>query len=159
MFVNLADWSNDFIRESLFLSVPLKIGMLIMKNIYDQEVLERHLTEFLEPGRLFFEKPEGLAFLQTVITYLFNVSDIPTDKMVSSISNITPKGGELAMTTAEKIRQEGHEKGHKDGSYAMMHLFVHNAKKQGLSDQDIAQLVNLDPVSVKRILNNEKVEI
>jgi hypothetical protein len=40
-----------------------------------------------------------------------------------------------------------------------MYLLVHNAKKQGLSDQDIAQLVNLDPVSVKRILNNEKVEI
>jgi hypothetical protein len=37
----------------------------------------------------------------------------------------------------------------------MMYLLVHNAKKQGLSDQDIAQLVNLDPVSVKRILNYE----
>ncbi len=159
IFVNLADWSNDFIRESLFLSVPLKIGMLIMKNIYDQEVLERHLTEFLEPGCLFFEKQEGLAFLQAVITYLLNVSDIPTDKMVTSISNITEKGGKLAMTTAEKLRQEGRKEGRLEGGYTVIHALVHNAGKRGFSDEDIAQLVDLDLVTVRKILNNEKVEI
>jgi len=163
IFVNLASWSNEFIKESLFLSAPLKIGMLIMKNIYDQDMLERHLSEFLEPGRLFFEKHEGLSFLQAVITYLFKVTDIATDALVESISCVTAKGGELAMTTAEQLRQEGRMEGRMEGrvegSYAVIRSLVHNAKKQGFSDEDIAQLVNIDLDSVKKILNNENVDI
>lgn len=59
------------------------------------------------------------------------------------------------MTTAEKLRQEGRV----EGTYMMIRSLVRNAKKQGLSDEVIARLVNLDLVSVKKILNNEKIEI
>jgi len=41
----------------------------------------------------------------------------------------------------------------------MILTIVRNAKKQGLSDEVIARLVNLDLVSVKKILNHEKIEI
>ena len=163
IFVNLATWSNDFIKESLYLSVPLKVGMLIMKNIYDQDVLERHLSEFLEPGRCFFETQDGLSFLQAVITYLFKVTDMAATVLVESISCVTAKGGELAMTTAEKLKQEGRMEGRMEGraegSYAVIRSLVHNAHEQGFSNEDIAQLMNLDLDSVKKILNNEKVEI
>lgn len=63
------------------------------------------------------------------------------------------------MTTAEKLRQEGRVEGRMEGTYVMIRSLLHNAKKQGLSDEIIAQLVNLDLVSVKKILNNEKIEI
>jgi len=36
---------------------------------------------------------------------------------------------------------------------------VRNARKKGLSEELIAQIVNLDITLVKRILNNESVEI
>ncbi len=43
------------------------------------------------------------------------------------IAGITKKGGEIAMTTAEKLRQEGLQKGRQEGSYKMMVTMVHNA--------------------------------
>lgn len=51
-----------------------------------------------------------------------------TDKLVKSISCIREKGGEIAMTTAEKLRQEGLQKGRQEGSYKVMVSMVHNAR-------------------------------
>jgi len=67
------------------------------------------------------------------------------------------------MTTAEKLRQEGLQKGlqkgRQEGSYKMMVTMVHNAGKKGLSEEMIAQIVNLDITLVRKILNNEPVDI
>ncbi|MBF0378043.1 MAG: hypothetical protein HQK72_11245 [Desulfamplus sp.] len=67
------------------------------------------------------------------------------------------------MTTAEKLREEGWQKGLQKGrqeaGYSMLQKLVHNAKKQGFSEDIIATIVNLDIPSVKKILNNEKIEI
>ena len=59
------------------------------------------------------------------------------------------------MTTAEKLRQEGIQK----GSHKTMVSLVRNAKKNGLSEEMIAQIANLDITLVRKILNNEPVEI
>jgi predicted transposase/invertase (TIGR01784 family) len=67
------------------------------------------------------------------------------------------------MTTAEKLRQEGMQKGiqkgRQEGSYKTMISLVRNAKKNGLSEEMIAQIANLDITLVRKILNNEPVEI
>jgi predicted transposase YdaD len=59
------------------------------------------------------------------------------------------------MTTAEKLRQEGRQ----EGSYKMMISLVRNAGEKGLSEEVIAQIVNLDVALVRKILNNEPVDI
>ena len=41
----------------------------------------------------------------------------------------------------------------------MMVSLVRNAGKKGLSEEMIAQIVNLDVVLVRKILNNESVDI
>ena len=63
------------------------------------------------------------------------------------------------MTTAEKLRQEGRQEGHQEGSYKTMVSLVRNAGKKGLSEEMIAQIANLDITLVRKILNNEPVEI
>ena len=98
-----------------------------------------------------------------MINYILQATEIATDNLVKSIAGITEKGGEIAMTTAEKLRQEGLQKGlqkgRQEGSYKMMVTMVHNAGKKGLSEEMIAQIVNLDITLVRKILNNEPVDI
>ena len=48
----------------------LRIALLVMKNIFDQQKLEHHLTQFLEIGRAYFQEARGLKFLETVLHYI-----------------------------------------------------------------------------------------
>ena len=155
VFVDLSAYSNDFIKKSIFELASLRVALLIMKNIFDQKGLEHHLNQFLEIGRSYFQEEQGLKFLEAVVNYILQATEIETDKLVKSITCITEKGGEIAMTTAERLRQEGRQ----EGSYKMMISLVRNAGEKGLSEEVIAQIVNLDVALVRKILNNEPVDI
>ena len=52
-----------------------------MKNIFDQEGLEHHLSRFIEVGRSYFQEEQGLKFLEAVVNYL-QATEIETDKLV-----------------------------------------------------------------------------
>ena len=158
-FVDLSAYSNEAIKAGVFKVASLRIALLIMKNIFDQQKLEHHLTQFLEIGRAYFQEIQGLKFLEAVINYILQATEIETAKIVQSIACISDKGGDIAMTTAEKLRQEGHQEGRQEGSYKTMVSLVRNAKKNGLSEEMIARIANLDITLVRKILNNEPVEI
>jgi hypothetical protein len=103
------------LKKSIFELASLRVALLIMKNIFDQKGLEHHLIQFLEIGRSYFQEEQGLKFLEAVINYILQATEMETDKLVKSIAGITEKGGEIAMTTAEKLRQEGLQKGRQEG--------------------------------------------
>ena len=67
------------------------------------------------------------------------------------------------MTTAEKLilkgRKEGRQEGHKEGKFDMMLYMIRNARKNGLTEDMIANIVNLDIDSVRRLMNNEPIDI
>ncbi|MFA5905401.1 MAG: Rpn family recombination-promoting nuclease/putative transposase [Desulfobacula sp.] len=167
VFVDLSAYSNESIKKSMFTLASLRVALLIMKNIFNQEELEQHLTQFLEIGHSFFQEEQGLKFLEAVINYILQATEIETDKLVKSITRVSEKGEEIAMTTAEKLRQEGLRRGRQEGiqegipkgRYNMMVTFIRNAGEKGLSQEMIAQIVNLDVESVRKILNNEPVDI
>ena len=150
-FVDLSAYSNETIKAGVFKAASLRIALLIMKNIFDQQKLEHHLTQFLEIGRAYFQEAQGLKFLEAVINYVLQATEIEPDKLVKSVACISEKGRDIAMTTAEKLRQEGRQE-------AVIAL-VHNAVKRGLSEEMIAQIIDLDVDLVRQIRNNEPVEI
>jgi hypothetical protein len=45
------------------------------------------------------------------------------------------------------------------GKFTMMIDTIRNAKKNGLSEDMIARIVNLDLISVKKVINNETIDI
>ena len=155
VFVDLSAYSNEDIKAGIFKAVSLRIALLIMKNIYDQQKLEHYLTQFLEIGRVHFQESQGLKFLEAVINYLLQATEIETEKLVQSVAGVSEKGGEIAMTTAEKLRQEGRQEGRQETVLSL----VRNAGKNGLSEEMIAQVFDLDVELVRKILNNEPVEI
>ena len=59
------------------------------------------------------------------------------------------------MTTAEKLKQEGMQK----GSYNTLYSVIQTMRKNGFTDDNIAKMMNLEVSFVKKILSNKKIEI
>jgi predicted transposase/invertase (TIGR01784 family) len=171
VFIDLSSYSDEDIKKQVFTLASLKIAMLIMKNIFQPEELEQHLRDFLEIGKLYFQEKQGLNFLKAVINYIFQATEIEDSKLIKAFNSVSEKGKELAMTTAEKLRhegreeglqkglQKGREEGREEGKFYMMVDMIRNARKNGLSDDMIAKIANLDLSSVKKVINNEPIDI
>jgi len=88
-----------------------------------------------------------LHFLESILTYIYKVTNVPTIKVVEAIKNVIEKGETIAMTTAERLRQEGRQE------------LIWSMKKNNISDEDIARFTSIDIDLVKKIINKENVEI
>ena len=163
IFIDLSKYSDSTIKLHIFDSNSLKISMLIIKNIFYPEKLEPALKDLFAIGEILFQEEKGLKFLETVIKYLYQATEIETGRIINAIEPVTRKGGEIAMTTAERLRQEGLQKGRqegiKEGSYNTYFNLIQNMKKKNLSEKEIAGLINIDIDLVKKIINKEQVEI
>ena len=159
IFIDLSAYSDEDIKEQLFSLASLKIAMLIMKNIFRPEELEQHLSGFLEIGQLYFQEPQGLNFLKAVINYIFEATDIEDEKLIEAFTYSSKKGKEIAMTTADKLRYEGRVEGIQKGIQKGKFDMIRNAKNTGLSEDVIARIVNLDLSLVKKVINNEAIDI
>lgn len=151
----MSDYTDEEIADRIFTQASLKISLLILKNIFHTEKLEKELRNFFEIGRIYFQEEKGLKFLESIIKYIFQVTEIKTLKVVEAIKPVTPKGGDLAMTTAEELRQEGK----REGSYNTLYSVIQTMRKNGIADENIAKMMNLDIYIVKKVLNREEVEI
>ena len=60
---------------------------------------------------------------------------------------------------AQYIREKGRKEGRQEGRQETVIAFVRNAGEKGLSEEMIAQIINLEVNLVRQILNNEPVEI
>jgi predicted transposase/invertase (TIGR01784 family) len=163
IFVDLSHYTDEEIADRIFTQASLKISLLILKNIFHTEKLEKELRNFFEIGRIYFQEEKGLKFLESIIKYVFQVTEIKTLRVVEAIKPVTPKGGDLAMTTAEKLRQEGkqegRQEGRQEGSYNTLYSVIQTMRKNGIADENIAKMMNLDIYIVKKVLNREEVEI
>ncbi len=56
-------------------------------------------------------------------------------------------------------RKEGHREGHREATVSTLRTVVQNAAKSGLSHEMIAAIADIEPSAVRKILNNESIEI
>ena len=70
---------------------------------------------FFEVGRKYFEEEEGLRFLESVVRYLYNTTEIEAGKVINTVKQISEKGGGLVMTTAMKLIEKGKAEGKLEG--------------------------------------------
>jgi len=119
LLTDLSGYSNEELKDKVFKRASLQIAMLLMRNIFDVKCLEERLKEIFEIGRLYFQEKEGLRFLESVIRYLYNAPEIPVERVIDTIKEISEEGGKLSMTIATKLiekgRLEGERKGEKKG--------------------------------------------
>ncbi len=80
-------------------------------HLYDVFTLKSNITFTLNTAwrRADFQETQGLKFLEALMKYILQSTEIETDKLVQAVTGISEKGGGIAMTTAEKLRQEGRQ--------------------------------------------------
>lgn len=115
VFIDLAQYSWDTIKNELFDLASVKMGLLVFKYIFKPQELEQILQQFFEIGRAYFDDNKGIKFLETVLKYIYWSTDIKKEKMAEALTAITPKGRDLAMTTAEKLIEQGIQQGIQQG--------------------------------------------
>nr|WP_320193466.1 Rpn family recombination-promoting nuclease/putative transposase [uncultured Desulfobacter sp.] len=166
IFIDLSKYTDDDIKLRVFETVSLKMALLILKNVFNPGHLEQALEEYFALGKLFFQEQNGLNFLETVIKYLYLATEIKTHSIIDAIDSISKQGGVIAMTTAEKLRQEGRLEGRLEGrqegrqeGYTALSNLIRNMKNNNLSDQEIARLTNINIDIIRKIINKEPVEV
>jgi len=159
VLTDLQEYTDEQIVHELFRRDALKVAMLFMKHIFDSETIEKRLAEFLEAGRSYYGcGQEAEDFLRSLLTYLFSTTSRPeVDQVAAAMERIHAKGGEIAMTVAEKLREEGIEAGIEAGievgidkgkvlgeQAALIHLLE---RKFGLTQEQKAHILSTNDVT------------
>lgn len=160
------------INDRLFLHFEYVFHKLFDLNARDYYNMDNPVVKILLP-KMNYEKHERIEVIRQAYKGLFQLASRGLfDKYVDFIdvySEISDQEEQqlyenifqhketamLAQYIKEKGRQEGMEKGTRQTVMAL----VRNARKKGLSEEIIAQVVDIDVKLVRQILNNEPVEI
>ena len=91
----------------------LKVALYLMKYIWSADIVAR-LEKILS---LLQGLPQSeMEFLVTITIYVLYTTEIPISKLVEIVEkNVSQRGGEMIMTTAEKLIEEGIRKGEEIG--------------------------------------------
>ncbi len=145
--------SNEAIKHELFDLASVKIALLVLKYIFNPDTLEKSLSEFFEVGRAYFEDAKGLIFLETVIKYIYKSSDISEEKMATALKSVSPKGGGLAVSTAQKLIREGMQQGIQQGMQKGKRELIYKMYSKGMSIHEIADLTEMDVKDIRKIVS------
>ncbi len=101
----------------------------------------------MEDGKEFFSTAEGKSFLKTITIYILSVTDIDDKILVNNLEKISEEGGQIAMTTAVRLRQEGRQEGIEKKAMGV-------AKKmlvKGYPISDIAEITGLSEKQIREL--------
>ena len=109
LLTDLTKCSDEFISIAIQ-STKLKIVSLVMKHIRESEYFKHHFREML---LMIKEKyPEiSLDFLELLFNYILYESEANSDVISDNVDVLLKIGGENFMTLAQKLRDEGEQKG------------------------------------------------
>ncbi|VAW47768.1 hypothetical protein MNBD_GAMMA03-1551 [hydrothermal vent metagenome] len=108
---DLSTYSDEEIKGL----VMFEMGMLILKHISHKN-FETKLNKILALYKNLQEKERGMDFIQALIHYVLNASEIPVEHLKEIVeTQISKEEGEKIMTTAEKLIEQGVEQGLEQG--------------------------------------------
>ncbi len=108
--VDTSSYTDDEIIE-LFEGLQLQIGMLVMKNIFDEQKILRELDKIFAGLNKLLQTEQGEQFFEFLVSYLFYATKIDTEKYVNKMRTISPNVGEKFVSTAMKLKIEGKNEG------------------------------------------------
>ena len=160
------------INDRLFLHFEYVFHKLFDLNARDYYNVDNPVVKILLP-KMNYEKKERIEVIRQAYKGLFQLasrglfdkyldfidiySEISDQEQQQLYENII-QHKETAML-AQYIKDKGRQEGMEKGTRQTMMALVRNARKKGLSEEIIAQVVDIDVKLVRQILNNEPVEI
>ena len=132
--IDLSDYSDSEIKK-LFEKLQLQIGLLLMKNIFDEQKLLNDLTSIFAQVNELLNNQSGRMFFESIVAYLHYGTNIDTQKFVEKMETITTQGADIFVSTAMRLKKEGIEKEKKRVAFSLL--------KQGVAEDIILIATNL----------------
>ncbi len=140
LFYDFSPYSAEEIRGG----VELRIFISILNAIFKEE--KEFLATVTRSMQALEELDRGQKatdYLETMVRYIINArDDMSYIDMHDAVKNVSPKGGELLMTIAEKLINEGMEKGMDIG--LEMALTALEAFREGKDLEEVMKLTGLE---------------
>ncbi len=151
LLTDLSKYSDEDIMD-MFNTITVTTSLLLLKNIFNEIILEQKLPIILSDINTILKTEKGEKFLISVLFYIFANTEIDNEEITKSITLISNKGGQIAMTTATKLRKEGIKEGWKEGRKEdIVNLYQH-AK---ISIMQIVDYLKVDRLFVENALKEK----
>jgi predicted transposase/invertase (TIGR01784 family) len=176
--IDLSKFSDNQI-QTMFNEIFVRVSLLLLKNYFDETVLNLKLNEYLSNLRVNNSNSYD-NFIKSTVVYLINGTNINEEKIIDIFNNVSQKGGEIAMTTAERLiergRNEGIQKGIEKGIQKGIEKGIEKGIQKGIqkgiekgeknlilklyftqefSIEKIATLLEIDIKEVEKYINEE----
>jgi len=148
--IDTSDFTDEQIIQ-LFESLQLQIGILIMKNIYNEQKILQDVSKIFAGVNNLLQTEKGEQFFETIVAYLLYSTEIDTQKYVENMRTISQKAGEKFVSTAMKLKIEGIEKGIKKVAL--------NLIAKGYSNQIIMDATSLTEQEIEQLREFKNIEV
>jgi len=142
---------SDTEIENLYNAITVQISLLLMKRIFDEDKIKRDLFTIFSGLEQIVETERGEKFLISIFSYIYHNTEIKSGELNRAITKISNLGGQIAMTTATKLRQEGMLQGENAKALEIAKKMLKNrmlindiCKLTGLSIERIEQLRDMN---------------
>ena len=136
--IDLSAFSDQQIKD-LFKSIELQIGLLLLKNIYNEQKILQKLKEIFAGIQEILQNEQGEQFFESIVAYLFYSTNLETTKIVEKMREISPKAGEKFISTAMRLKMQGKLEGIEAGIKKVAFTML----KKGYTDQEIIEVTGL----------------
>lgn len=112
--IDTSAYTNQQIKE-LFVNLKLQIGLLVMKNIFEEQIFLQRTFEIFSGLNLLLQTEQGEHYFQEIVGYLYYATDVETQKFVEKMRAISPNAEKQFVSTAMRLEMKGEKRGEKRG--------------------------------------------
>ena len=137
--------------EKKFNSGINKVLALLFKHMADEEYIKEHF-KYIFSLLIEYFRDEKRERVISFLLYIMNTTEIEKSFINKSLGEISPEGGDIAMTTAMKIRQEGKLEGKQEGKLETAEKML----KNGADIDFVLKVTDLPRARVEQIINEQR---
>ncbi len=165
---DLSQYTDEEIAQR-YNEIKTRTALLLMKNIFNEQLLLNKVRIIFVEGKRIINEETGEQFFTATFYYLFSNIEKGYQEITKEIETITEKGGDIAMTIAMQLREEGIKEGIKKGIKEGLEKGLQKGKyenqketvaklftKAGFTVDEIAEYLDMDKDFVKKILKEAK---
>ena len=146
LLTDLYKVSDSVIINEKFKSNINKVMALLLKHMKDENYLKEQMQDIFFLIKDFFGT-EKRSVVITFLFYIMNATEIDKDYIEKCLNSISPEGGEIAMTTAMKLREEGIKEGVQEGKQEDAKIML----QKGYPIDDIVEITGLSKEKIQKL--------
>ena len=155
IFTNINNYDDEKIKKGLFKRDFNKVMAMMFKYIQYEDTLCRKLPEIFTLVKDHLDNEEKQRKLISFVYYIIELTELPEKEISDILNDISQKGGDIIMTTAAKLRNEGKQVGLQEGKQEGLQEKSEEAARNMLSRnypiEEVMEITGLSREKVERL--------